>query len=111
MAITPEQASQEKNKLFPDFVIAAFDALIAKNFDGKKSCFLQSDVVKEVLNRWPIDTSVRIRERSNLIFERRYLDVEEIYQRVGWKVEYDKPGYNENYEAKFTFIKRKIKSR
>jgi hypothetical protein len=31
------------------------------------------------------------------------LDIEDTYREAGWKVEYDKPAYCENYPANFTF--------
>ena len=37
------------------------------------------------------------------IYDKNWLDVEDVYESAGWKVEYDKPGYNENYEPTFTF--------
>lgn len=37
------------------------------------------------------------------IFDNRLLDVEDVFRSQGWKVEYDKPGYNESYPATFTF--------
>jgi hypothetical protein len=33
------------------------------------------------------------------------MDVEDVYQKAGWEVEFDKPGYNEDYEANFKFSK------
>jgi hypothetical protein len=43
----------------------------------------------------------------NEIFKKGWLDVEEIYGKAGWKVEYDKPGYNEDYAAHFIFTNRR----
>ena len=40
------------------------------------------------------------------VFKNKWLDVEEVYRKAGWKVEYDKPGYCEDYEAYFVFEKR-----
>lgn len=37
------------------------------------------------------------------IFRRGYLNVEEAYREQGWSVVYDKPGYNETYDASFEF--------
>jgi hypothetical protein len=37
------------------------------------------------------------------IFDKHWLDVEDIYRRVGWKVRFDQPGYNEDYKAYFVF--------
>lgn len=32
-----------------------------------------------------------------------WLNFEGAYRRAGWKVEFDKPGYNESYPATFKF--------
>lgn len=40
------------------------------------------------------------------IFDNCWLDVEDIFEEVGWKVVYDKPGYNESYPANFEFTKK-----
>ncbi len=47
---------------------------------------------------------------SSEIYERHLLDVEPSYRAEGWEVEYDKPGYNETYEATFTFRKKYMKT-
>ena len=41
------------------------------------------------------------------IFTNNWLDIEPLYEDIGWKVTYDKPGFNETYEATFTFDKKK----
>jgi hypothetical protein len=55
---------------------------------------LQKDVVNEL---------VALGLKRNEIFKNHWLDVEEIYEEAGWQVAYDKPGYNETYEASFEF--------
>lgn len=37
------------------------------------------------------------------MLDREHLDVEDVYRAAGWEVTYDKPGYNETYDATFTF--------
>jgi hypothetical protein len=44
--------------------------------------------------------------KETVIFDKHYLDVEDIYRGVGWIVEYDRPGYSEGYEPYFTFRKK-----
>jgi hypothetical protein len=41
------------------------------------------------------------------VFKNGWLNVEHLYETHGWKVEYDKPAYNEDYPATFKFIERK----
>jgi len=44
------------------------------------------------------------------IFDNHWLDVEPIFEDCGWKVEYDKPGFNENYPATFKFTPKREKN-
>lgn len=44
--------------------------------------------------------------KSNIVYGKQYLDVEDIYRKEGWKVVYDKPAYCETYEPTFTFSKK-----
>ena len=39
------------------------------------------------------------------VYDRNLLDVEDAYRKLGWKVAYDKPGYNEAYEGTYQFKK------
>lgn len=43
------------------------------------------------------------------IFDNGWLDIETVYEDSGWSVEYDKPGYNESYEASWTFKPKRKK--
>ncbi len=99
--IKPSEVVDLKKNLFPDFVIEAFNELIAKNFRNKESTFKQSEVVKLILEKSTTNIC------QNDIYENSWLDVEDAYRSEGWSVEYDKPGYNESYPATFTFkVKR-----
>lgn len=91
--ITPEEVVSKKEEILPDFVFESFNYLIAQNWKGGSSSFKQDDVVN------------LIREKMSGDFDIRWLDVEPVYRRAGWKVEYDKPGYCESYSATFTFRK------
>ena len=95
-AITPAQARKQKKFVIPDFVLQAFNELIVKNLQNGSSRFVQDEVVR------------RIKEdlEDEAEFDYDWLDVEPVYEEAGWKVEYDKPGYNETYPASFTFRAR-----
>lgn len=78
-------------KVFPDFVISSFNTLIARHFNGCSSTVLQKDAV-ELINK-----------ESAEPFKDWWLNIEETYRSTGWKVEYDKPAYNETYDAAYKF--------
>ena len=44
------------------------------------------------------------------VFDNGWLDVEEAHRAAGWRVEYDKPAYNESYDAFFVFSKRRLQA-
>lgn len=41
------------------------------------------------------------------LFDRKQFDFEKIYEKYGWKVEFDKPGYSENYDSFYMFRPKK----
>ena len=84
-------------KSFPDFVLQAFNEMIQENLRGYESKFNQSAVVERIVLRSEGGVS------RDQVFANRWLDVESLYERHGWTVAYDKPAYNEDYPATFTF--------
>jgi len=91
--IRPVDASRKKRESIPDTVFSVFNHLIAENFDGRQAVIKQCDILSALK---PMFISINM----------NWLDVEDIYREAGWIVDYDKPAYNETYEATFTF-KRK----
>jgi hypothetical protein len=96
--IKPNQVAKQKKADFPDAVFEAFNELIAEDFAGKTARVGQKEVVelmaKKGLNR-------------NEIYKKGWLNIEETYEKAGWEVDYDRPGYNETYPAAFTFTARR----
>ncbi len=94
--ITPAEVVKLKVTLIPDEVINAFNELIAENFSGGSSSFTEKKVVARIVKKGISSAEA---------YANHWLDVEDIYRKSGWKVDYDKPGYNESYDATFTFKK------
>ena len=95
-AFTPQEAASQHAANVPDFVIAAVNKLLAAKFTGRGSVtLLQKDIVAEITGSRDIS--------SNALYDNHWLDFEPAFEKSGWKVVYDKPGYNESYEANFTF--------
>lgn len=92
--ITPDEVGKRARAIIPPFVIKAFNDLIVLNWYNGEAVVSQKDVVAEI-------KKIEIRG-----FKTTWLNVEPLYEEYGWTVEYDKPGYNETYDAKFTFRKR-----
>ncbi len=89
-----DEIAGEKQKTFPDAVLESFNELLTQKFNGTPVIIKQDDVL-----------ALMIRKGLNReeIFEKGWLDVEGAYRAAGWKVSYDKPGFNETYDANFTF--------
>jgi len=94
--ITPNEVVRLKEKILPNEVFDAFNELIAKKWNGRSSTVLQCEVVKLLKGKMQL-------EDTSIIFDNNWLDVEPVYRDAGWVVKYDKPGYNESYEASFKF--------
>lgn len=103
--ITPGQVVDAKENQIPDEVFAAFDELIAKDFNQGYATVMQNEVLLLALKK--LKAAGHRRMTRQIIFDNHWLDVEAIYRKRGWAVEYDKPAYNETYEANFKFKKKK----
>ena len=90
----PTEVLPVKLELMPDDVMRVFNDCIAGNYSNGSARVLQKDVVNRL---------VELGYDKNEIYSKRWLDVEEIYESTGWKVVYDKPGFNETYDASFEF--------
>lgn len=107
--ISPEQAAEKKLASIPEFVIDAVNELLIEGAStGSYRVILnQSEVVTRIItkaNEEAADSLITKIERAE-VFDRGWLDFEPLFRRAGWKVDYDRPGYNESYEAHWIFNK------
>ena len=93
--ITPEEALKTKQSNIPPEVLKVFNELIVEKFKDGKACIEQDEASSR------ISKILKLSEKT--VFELGFLDIEPLYEKAGWKVYYDKPGYNEDYSATFTF--------
>ena len=96
--IGPDDIGDVQIAMLPPFVFEAFNIAIAANYRNGCSNVMQSDVVDMLVKHAP-------RESRQHVLDSGWMEVEAAYRKVGWKVDYDKPGYNESYGANFTFTK------
>ncbi len=96
--ITPAEARKKFAYSIPDFIIEAVNKLITAKIGTSKSVTLTQE---EILEK--IGASEREEKFRKQVHEKKWLDFEPIYRKAGWKVVYDKPGFNESYEPTFTF--------
>ena len=103
--LTPKEAKKTKLEVIPDFVIQAFNELIVKNLNSYgSSSFKQKDLVDIIMKSSSQDNGFT----RDDVYSNHWLDVENLYRDLGWNVQYDKPGYNENYEAFFEFSEKSL---
>ncbi|WP_027234375.1 hypothetical protein [Leisingera caerulea] len=98
--ITPEEVKAGAAGAIPEFVLEAFNALLAQKARNGRATIYQDEVIDLILQKAPEPTS------RDMIFNRNWLDVESIYRSAGWNVTYDKPAYCETYKAHFIFKMR-----
>lgn len=96
--ISPAEAAAEKLKNMPDAVIDTWNRIIAEKFDGHSATIKQNDIVVALAAATGVN--------RHKVFDTNWLYIEDLYRKEGWTVTYDKPDYNENYEAYFEFKKK-----
>ena len=97
--IRPEEIEVNLEGIIPDYVFAAVNALLSEKYRGTGPVILkQEEIAKRAARMGSVTT--------DFLYDNKYMDFEPVYEKYGWKVTYDKPAYNEDYPATFTF-KRK----
>jgi len=82
--IRPENIMSLKLNYLPPEVIEAFNENIIRNYvDGSAQVFVD-DVVESIIKLLPETSEIDI-------FRKKYLDVEGLFESVGWKVSFYKP--------------------
>ena len=79
----------------PDFVIDAVNELLARNFINGTATFNQDDVIVAIQKRQDIE--------RHIIFNKKYLDFEDLFREQGWDVTYHKGAYYETWTPFFVF--------
>lgn len=84
----------------PDYVINVVNNLIISKFNHSlsKAVVQQDDIVDGIM----VVADARIRTRQD-IFDKRFLNFEQLYRQNGWTVRYDKPSWGYSYKAFFEF--------
>lgn len=96
-AITPQECLSQAGNHISDMVIEVVNDMLKKEYrKGQAVVLKQDDIIEEIQKR-------DINLTREQIFGKGWLDFEPVFERAGWKVTYDKPGYNESYAATFEF--------
>ena len=96
-ALSPKEAESLREQGFsipPEVLEAVNDLIVTK---PSNYFTLKISTVKEAIaNKMGIPQAE---------IEAHWLDFEPVYRAAGWKVYYDRPGYNESYEGFYKFDK------
>lgn len=102
MPISREEAlkiRQESRNGIPDIVFEVVnDLLLTKPRKNNRIIITQDEILNKLTGDEGCD-----RFRRQAMLDKGWLDFEDIYREVGWRVTYDKPAYNENYKPYFIF--------
>ncbi len=106
--LSPFEVSQlnkkfRKDRIPPEVVEIVNMMLIEEYEEGRPVTLLQKDIMDKVVKVLKIT--------SQEAYNKKFLDFEEVFRAVGWKVEYIKIAYNESGEPSFRFTKDKEFSR
>jgi hypothetical protein len=96
--IKPGEMTAVKKATLPEAVIECWNQIIVDNWNGRMATVKQDAIVTILASRLNIS--------RDAVYKKGYVDIEDIYRAEGWKVKYDKPGYNEDYGAYFEFTKK-----
>lgn len=96
--VSPIEAINLKKTKIPNEVIEAFNEALITNAGSDTIVIYQKDIVALIEKRGL---------EANTVYQNRWLDIEELYREYGWKVKYDKPCFNETFDAHFIFKPRK----
>ena len=101
--ISPDDINEGKLTHLPDSILEALNKLITQEFNGRIATIKQEKIVEVFMlagaNGAPLT--------RNDIFEKGYLNFVPLYRASGWKIDIDRPGYNESYDTVYTFEKSK----
>jgi|GEM_PF-1305742 len=100
--ISPDEVVEQQREQFPREVFEEVNRLLGETAVNGYAVIQQDDIENALVARGL--------NRSE-IYRRGWMNIEESYREAGWKVEYDKPAYNESYPATFTFRKAKERER
>lgn len=100
--IKPSEVEDKKKDQIPEEVFEAFNALITQNYHNGSALVYRDEAVglasKKLLKN-PEYSDLTVAQLRTKIYKEHWADVEPVYEKAGWSVQYDN-------EAYFKFTKR-----
>lgn len=84
-------------------MVDAFNTLIQKNWNGTYARVNQDEAIKEILKE---AAKANVECKRSEIFDKHWLDVEPLYRRFGWQVEFAKQPYYVTDDDDFFIFKK-----
>lgn len=103
--ILPKEIDDAKSATVHPKLIEAANNLIVKEWNGYSANFKLKELVAEFVRITEGDEHNE--SAKSKVYKDQNLNIEDIFRKAGWKVNYDSPGYNESYDAYFEFTKKK----
>lgn len=88
----------------PEEVISVVNALILEHYEPNKkiSIIKQDEILDRICNKEKGIT-------HNYVFSRHWLDFEKLYEKYGWKVQYNRASYGEaDFDPYFVFTEKRV---
>lgn len=104
---SPDDVLKNKIDNIPWFVIQAVNELLAQRFSGNSCIIKQEEIMVRAQGIAMASNASEDWSNRQSFYDNHWLDFETVYSQAGWKVIYDKPGYNESYDAFFKFARAK----
>lgn len=101
--ITPKEVIKKIEEAMPSFVFEVVNKLITDELiatNSSECAIKQNDIIKALIAHQEVKGVQITRDE---IFEKGWLNFEPHYKKAGWKVRYDRPSYNDSYDAYFEF--------
>lgn len=90
---SPKEAADAHVTNIPSEIINIVNKLLAETFTGTGSVIIrQYEITDAYIAKYPDEKC-----------DYKWLDFEPLYRGQGWDVEYDKPGYGDDFDAYFKF--------
>ena len=101
--IKPDEVSAKKIEVINENMIKAVNDMIVMNWLNDSATFKQKDLVTHYFKVIGVN---KTQKRVQKLYDDNQLDIEPLFESVGWDVYYDRPAYNETYEPTFTFTRK-----
>lgn len=95
--IRPQDVASLKAVVIPSFVIDAFNKEITAQYSYGTARILLKNIKPKIIQQC---------QAHNVPFDDAFMDVEPVFENVGWTVKYEKPGYSEFFDSYYIFTQK-----